>query len=100
MNEKEALQWVRRRLEFEAWLTALRAAASASSVPPEAGLLRGSRPYVVRREQGGQDAAVREPANAVATGDELGDVESSAPGPGEPVPHLDVAARAQRLEVW
>lgn len=123
MTEDEAVQWVRRRLEFEAWLSALRAAASAaadpsprsgelataatdpcapasSSIPPEAGLPRGSRPYVLTSERGRQDAAVREPANPVAVSDDLGDVESSAPGAGEPVPHLDVPAPAQRLQVW
>lgn len=126
MVENEAVQWVRRRLEFEAWLSALRAAASEAadpsprsaevgdlatgvgdgcgpaslSVPPEPCLPRGSRPYVLTREQGRQDAAVGEPANAVAASDELGDVEASAPGAGEPVPHLDVGARAQRLQLW
>jgi hypothetical protein len=126
MTKDEAMQWIHRRLEFEAWLSALRAAAPGavdsssrsaevgdlatgapdlcaagfSSIPPEASLPRGSRPNVLTSEQGRQDATVRESANSVAASDDLGDVEASAPGAGEPVPHLDVRARRQRLQVW
>ncbi|HEY1635580.1 MAG TPA: hypothetical protein VGF64_12540 [Acidimicrobiales bacterium] len=99
MTESEAVDWVRRRLEFEAWLSVLRADASASSVPPEAGLLRGSRPYVLREERGGQDTAVRESPNAVAASNDVGDLEASAPSAGEPVPHLHAPAGAERLQL-
>jgi hypothetical protein len=33
MTENEAVQWIRRRLEFEAWLNALRRAASGDADP-------------------------------------------------------------------